>query len=80
MRLLLRLVLPSVAAIGLLPRLDFVPGHAGVPDTKVEWFTQPLDHFDFAERRTWKERVLTYDRHWVAGGPILFYCGNGIFE
>ena len=59
MRLLL-LASPSlVAALGLLPRLGRVPApenHPGVPDAKVEWFQQRLDHFDFSERRTWQQQ------------------------
>ena len=69
-------ILPCAAAVGLLPRLDHVPAHPGVPDAKVEWTQQPLDHFDYGERRTWAQRYFTYDKHWKPGGPILFYCGN----
>lgn len=37
----------------------------------------PLDHFDFAEQRTFRQRYFVYSRFWKPGaGPILFYTGN----
>jgi len=57
----------GVAGLGLQP---------GVPNCTLSWHTQPLDHFSYLEKRTFQQRVFTYDRHWRAGGPILFYCGN----
>ena len=48
----------------------------GVPNCTVSWHTQPLDHFDFAESRTWRQRVLRHDGYHKKGGPILFYTGN----
>ena len=48
----------------------------GVPNATLQWHRQPLDHFSFANSRTFMQRVFTYDTHWRPGGPILFYCGN----
>ena len=49
-------------------------------NTSVFTFTQPIDHFRFAERRTFEQRVFTHDAHWrrgaAGGGTVLFYCGN----
>ena len=48
----------------------------------VSWHTQPLDHFDYSDSRTFQQRVFSYDVHWrrpnssAGAGPILFYCGN----
>ena len=77
----LLLLLPSAAAaIGLLPKLGRVlppsSSHPGVSNCTVSWHTQALDHFDYSEQRTWSQRVFSFDKYWVPGGPILFYCGN----
>jgi lysosomal Pro-X carboxypeptidase len=64
------------ASLGLLARLGRVPAHPGVPNVTLHHFEQPLDHFDFGERRQWLQRYFTFDTHWVPGGSILFYCGN----
>ena len=48
----------------------------GVPNCTVQWHTQALDHFNFAEARTFKQRVLRHDGFYRPGGPILFYTGN----
>ena len=44
----------------------------GVPNCTVQWHTQALDHFNFAENRTFKQRVLRHDGLCRPGGPILF--------
>ena len=56
--------------------------HPSTANCTVSWHTQPLDHFDYAESRTFQQRVFSYDVHWrrpnssAGAGPILFYCGN----
>lgn len=36
-----------------------------------------IDHFGFAEDRTFKQRYLLADQHWKKDvGSILFYTGN----
>ena len=52
------------------------PNQPGVPNCTVHWHTQALDHFNFAENRTFKQRVLRHDGFYRPGGPILFYTGN----
>ncbi|EDL06718.1 prolylcarboxypeptidase (angiotensinase C) [Mus musculus] len=43
----------------------------------VLYFEQKVDHFGFADMRTFKQRYLVADKHWQRnGGSILFYTGN----
>ena len=75
----LSLLLAATPGIGLLARLGRVPAselHPGVANCTSKWHLQPLDHFDFAETRQWKQRYFTYDAYWKPGGPTLFYTGN----
>ena len=52
-------------------------GTPGTPNCTVHWRDAPLDHFDFSEQRTFKQRYFLYDRYWARPhGPILFYTGN----
>lgn len=48
----------------------------GLPNVTLTWHDAFVDHFSFADARTFKQRVFTYDAHWSPGGPILFYTGN----
>jgi lysosomal Pro-X carboxypeptidase len=49
-----------------------------VPNTTLHWQERYLDNFDYAERRTFRQRVFTYEGFWSKAptAPILFYCGN----
>ncbi|XP_070800156.1 lysosomal Pro-X carboxypeptidase [Pituophis catenifer annectens] len=41
------------------------------------YIAQKIDHFGFAEDRTFKQRYLIADQHWKKdAGSILFYTGN----
>nr|XP_020663824.1 lysosomal Pro-X carboxypeptidase isoform X1 [Pogona vitticeps] len=41
------------------------------------YLDQKIDHFGFAEDRTFKQRYLIADQHWKSDiGSILFYTGN----
>ena len=45
--------------------------------SRVLWFDQTLDHFEFSSNATFQQRVFTYDEHWkTADGPLLVYFGN----
>lgn len=50
----------------------------GTPNVTLEWFTSPVDHFDFVnDGTTFQQRVFTYDKFWKKNtGAIWFYCGN----
>jgi len=43
--------------------------------SNITTFTTDLDHFTFDDRKT-KIRVITDDRFYKPGGPVLFYTGN----
>lgn len=77
----LLLTLAPASAPGLLARLGRVAspaGRPGVPNTTLHWQERYLDNFDYAERRTFRQRVFTYEGFWSKAptAPILFYCGN----
>jgi serine protease 16 len=47
------------------PDLDAAPPSAPPAPLPAErWVTQPLDHFDRLETRTWKQRYFANDAHW----------------
>lgn len=37
------------------------------------FFDQKLDHDDIASKKTFKQRYLVSDRHYVPGGPVILY-------
>jgi len=41
-----------------------------------QWFTQPLDHFDPADLRHWKQRYFVNDTFYKAGGPVFLMIGG----
>lgn len=47
-------------------------------DVKVDekWITQPLDHFDRTEKRTWQMRYYENANYFKPGGPIYIYVGG----
>jgi len=52
-------------------------GTPGTPNVTTHWRDAPLDHFDFSEERTFKQRYFLHDSYWSGpDGPILFYTGN----
>jgi lysosomal Pro-X carboxypeptidase len=59
------------------------PGASSKPyHYSVQYFKQTLDHYNFAETRTFQQRYLISKDHWQApsagkaAGPIFFYTGN----
>ena len=68
------------ARIGWLPRVgrfDTFNAHPGVPNCTAHTYTQRLDHFNYAETRTWRQRYFTHDSHFdEASSSVLFYVGN----
>ncbi len=42
----------------------------------THYFTQNLDHFDFAVEGTFQQRYLLNTTNWAVGGPVFFYTGN----
>lgn len=65
--------------LGWLSRLSEVHVPVGRPSTAnctTHWREVPLDHFNYAETRTLRQRYFVYDAHWKPDGPVLFYCGN----
>ena len=60
-----------------LPSATPAAATPGTSNCTVHRRDAPLDHFDFSERRTYKQRYFLYDRYWARPhGPILFYTGN----
>lgn len=47
-----------------------------IPELDVHYFEQRVDHFGFHKRDTFRQRYLVYDKEFVEGGPIFFYCGG----
>jgi lysosomal Pro-X carboxypeptidase len=47
-----------------------------LPAFKTYWYTQTLDHFNFANTQTYQQRFLVVDEFWRPTHPILFYTGN----
>lgn len=40
------------------------------------YFTQKVDHFNFVNGETYKQRYLFTDKYWDKKGPIFVYTGN----
>lgn len=40
------------------------------------WFTQPLDHFNPQDDRTWQQQYLVNSSFFAQGGPIFFQVGG----
>ena len=40
------------------------------------WFSQPLDHFDPLETRSWEQRYWTNLDQYVEGGPAMIFIGG----
>lgn len=42
------------------------------------WFSQILDHYNYASSETWQQRYFVYDDHFnPATGPVILYiCGE----
>ncbi len=68
------------ARVGWLSRLDRFEtsnAHPGVPNCTVHAYNQRLDHFDYSEGRTWRQRYFVHDSHFDgASSSVLFYVGN----
>ncbi|KAJ7379589.1 Dipeptidyl peptidase 2 [Desmophyllum pertusum] len=43
---------------------------------KTAYFEQNLDHFNFVQVETFKQRYIYTDQYWNGNGPIFFYTGN----
>lgn len=43
---------------------------------ETAYFEQKLDHFNFVQDITFKERYIYTDKYWKENGPIFFYTGN----
>jgi hypothetical protein len=65
-------------SVALLPFPKLASAGNDVPPFKTLWYTQTLDHFDWATSpATFNQRYLINDDHWSAkDGVIFFYCGN----
>ncbi|KNC72080.1 hypothetical protein SARC_15371, partial [Sphaeroforma arctica JP610] len=54
---------------------------AGKVDPKTDcdelYYDQPVDHFNYNDGRTYKQRYFSCKpEYWSEGGPIFFYTGN----
>jgi hypothetical protein len=45
-------------------------------DVETLWITQPLNHFDSQDHRTFQMRYMKNDQYLVDGGPIFIYVGG----
>ncbi|EDO48107.1 predicted protein, partial [Nematostella vectensis] len=46
------------------------------PQFKTGTFEQTVDHFNFIQSGTFKQRYLYTEKYWDGKGPIFFYSGN----
>jgi len=49
---------------------------ADIPEPKILYFDQQLDHFNSEEQRSFRQRVFYVDTHYKKGGSIFLYAGN----
>ncbi|KAL0237480.1 hypothetical protein PCE1_000877 [Barthelona sp. PCE] len=42
----------------------------------TDWFEQKLDHFDYTNDATWKQRYHINQKYWEGEGPLIFYIGG----
>ncbi len=57
--------------------LAAAPPRPGIANVTLSWHVTQLDHFNFGDGRTFRQRVFSYTpRNWAPGAPILFYTGN----
>lgn len=65
------------ALVGQIFALDILLSENEGSDycSNITTFTTDLDHFSFDDRKT-DIRVITDDRFYQPGGPVLFYTGN----
>ena len=65
------------ALVGQIFALDILLSESQGSDycSNITTFTTDLDHFSFDDRKT-DIRVITDDRFYQPGGPVLFYTGN----
>ncbi|XP_005092642.2 putative serine protease K12H4.7 [Aplysia californica] len=74
--LLLALFACGDAAVPIVSGFFPPPESTGAPLVPEQWFEQPLDHFDGANPRTWKQRYFTSSAHYTKGGPLFVYIGG----
>ncbi|KAI6240177.1 putative effector protein [Aphelenchoides fujianensis] len=78
--LLLGLIGPSTAlfrnARFQYPPIEAIENAAGYTWTEEYYENMPVDHFSFADTRTYSLRYFLNLTHYAAGGPIFFYTGN----
>lgn len=57
---------------------DFKRGFSDCPWCVYEtkWLDQNVDHFNFVNNKTFKQRYLVNKAHWKPNSVIFFYCGN----
>ncbi|KDQ15895.1 hypothetical protein BOTBODRAFT_54372 [Botryobasidium botryosum FD-172 SS1] len=46
------------------------------PNFTAYYFSQPVDHFDTRDTRTFGQRYWVSDRHYVSGGPVIVLDGG----
>lgn len=54
----------------------FVSLAAATVPYETAYFEQNLDHFNFVQDITFKQRYIYTDKYWKENGPIFFYTGN----
>ncbi|XP_003742341.1 putative serine protease K12H4.7 [Galendromus occidentalis] len=45
-------------------------------EAEIRWHTQRMNHFDPADRRTWKQRYMVNDEFYREGGPVFLLLGG----
>ncbi|CAE7193606.1 Dpp7 [Symbiodinium natans] len=69
------LVLLAVARV--TGRVQWKPNPVSqIPKPSIEFFTQKLDHMNFADQRTFSQRYFVHNASFREGGPLFFYTGN----
>ncbi|XP_012936810.1 putative serine protease K12H4.7 [Aplysia californica] len=74
--LLLALFASGDAAVPIVSGFLPPPEGTGASPAPDQWFEQPLDHFDGANPRTWKQRYFTSSAHYTKGGPLFVFIGG----
>lgn len=62
--------------LALVVVVAFLSFAGAIVPYKTAYFEQKLDHFNFVQDATFKQRYLYTDQYWDEKGPIFFYTGN----
>jgi hypothetical protein len=81
MNLLSTLVATAAAVVVFVTSVADAANNFEVPVPTIVYHDQPVDHFNAADKRTFKEQVLVYGAYFKAAGskpdaPVFLICGG----